>query len=278
MKRTIIAAVGLSAVIVAGMYVNRPKPPLPARVEPASQPVDETGSRQTVQHRPVAKEIAAVAEPTQPTPADTIPSSEISTTTSAGPAGKVLFDQAIETLVSPQTSYEQRQKIWKQLKNAGKLDEAITQLEQRVADNPRSADSVTALGEGYYKKAGNTDDVRDKAIFAMKADQTLEAALNLDPSNWEARFTKAVGMSYWPPELNKGPEVVQELLTLIQQQETQAPQPQFARSYFYLGEQYQKAGYADYAVQVWQRGAALFPNDSDLQEKLAAGQQPAAAR
>jgi cytochrome c-type biogenesis protein CcmH/NrfG len=69
--------------------------------------------------------------------------------------------------------------------------------------------------------------------------------------------------------------MMQEFLTLIHQQETQAPQPQFARTYVLLGEQYEKAGGADYATQVWQRGAKLFPNDSDLLGKLAA-QHPAA--
>jgi tetratricopeptide (TPR) repeat protein len=164
------------------------------------------------------------------------------------------------------------------LRKTGKLDQAITELEQRVTANPGSAVDVTALGEGYYKKAGNTDDVRERATLAMKADQTLEAALNLEPSNWEARFTKAAGMSYWPAELNKGKEVTQELQTLIQQQETQASQPQFARTYVLLGEQYEKAGRANDAAQVWQSGAKQFPNDSDLQHKLAAQQQADAGR
>lgn len=75
-------------------------------------------------------------------------------------------------------------------------------------------------------------------------------------------------MSYWPPDLNKGQEVIEQFQTLIQQQETQPPQPQFARSYLRLGEQYQKAGYPDYAAQIWQRGAALFPNDAILKNKL----------
>jgi predicted TPR repeat methyltransferase len=85
-------------------------------------------------------------------------------------------------------------------------------------------------------------------------------------------------MSYWPAELNEGQKVVQEFVTLIQQQEAQSPQPQFARTYLRLGEQYQKAGNADYAAQVWQRGAALFPDDSGLKEKLASGRQSTAVR
>jgi tetratricopeptide (TPR) repeat protein len=188
---------------------------------------------------------------------------------------KLVFNQAIETLLSPQASYDQKKAVWKQLKATGKLDEAVAELEQRVASDPNSADAATALGEGYYKEAGQTDDVREKAMLAMKADQTLEAALNLDPSSWDARFTKTVGMSYWPPELNKGQEVIDQFQALIQQQEGGPPQPRFADSYLRLGDQYQKAGNPDSANQVWQRGAALFPDNEELRGKLAPAPQPA---
>lgn len=103
----------------------------------------------------------------------------------------------------------------------------------------------------------------------MKADQTFDAALALDPANWEAGFFKTVSLSYWPKEMNRGPEVIQRFTHLIEQQETAPPQPHFAQSYVWLGEQYRKAGRDDYATQVWQRGAALFPGDPALQKKLA---------
>jgi hypothetical protein len=39
-----------------------------------------------------------------------------------------------------------------------------------------------------------------------------------------------------------------------------------------LGDQYLKAGYPDDARQMWQRGAALFPQNEVLQNKLASAQ------
>jgi tetratricopeptide (TPR) repeat protein len=277
MKRLIVILVVLSTVIVVGMYVNRSKPPVANAAETANLPAERPNLRQPTEYRPVPEKVIA-AELTPPNVAAASSAPEIPNSAPIAAKSKLLLNQAVETLVSPKTTYEQRQETWKQLRQAGKVDEAITELEQRVTENPRSAVDVTALGEGYYKKAGNTDDVRERAILAMKGDQTLQAALNLEPSNWEARFTKAVGMSYWPAELNKGQEVIQEFLTLIQQQETEAPQPQFARTYVLLGGQYEKAGRADDAAQVWLRGANLFPNDTDLQNKLAAKHQAGRAR
>lgn len=180
-----------------------------------------------------------------------------------------MLKQAVDILVSPQASYGQKQATWKQLRDAGKLDLAIRELEQGTAANPGVADYPAALGQAYLKKCATIQDLREQGILAMQADKLFDAALELDPANWEARFTKAVALSYWPPTMNKGEEVIQHFQTLIQQQETQAPQPHFAASYVRLGEQYQKSGRNDYARMVWERGGALFPNDEGLQSKLA---------
>ncbi len=180
-----------------------------------------------------------------------------------------MLKQAVGILVSPQASYGQKQTTWKQLREAGKLDRAIGELEQQVAANPGVAEYPAALGQAYLKKCATIQDLREQGILAMQADKLFDAALGLDPANWEARFTKAVALSYWPPNMNKGEEVIQHFQTLIQQQETQPPQPHFAGSYVWLGEQYQKSGRNDYARMVWERGAGLFPNDEGLQSKLA---------
>jgi tetratricopeptide (TPR) repeat protein len=105
-------------------------------------------------------------------------------------------------------------------------------------------------------------------ILAMQADQSFDAALKIDPSNWEAQFVKASALAGWPVGLNKGPEVIQQLSSLIDQQETMTPQPQFAQAYVLLGDQYQKAGHLDYAHATWQLGAQKYPNDPTLQKRI----------
>jgi tetratricopeptide (TPR) repeat protein len=105
-------------------------------------------------------------------------------------------------------------------------------------------------------------------ILGMQADQNFDAALNLDPANWEAQFFKAAAMSHWPLELNKGEEVIQRLSSLIDHQDTLLPQPQFAQSYVVLGDQYLKMGQPDHAAATWQIGARKFPGHSELQRKI----------
>jgi len=177
--------------------------------------------------------------------------------------------QAVDALTSPTVSYSDKQMVWKQLKDNASLDPAIHELEQRLAGNSSDAENAAVLGHAYLQKCGTISDVREQGILAMQADKLFDTALNVDPANWDARFNKAVALSYWPASMGKGEEVLQHFTTLIQQQETQAPQPQFAEPYAWLGDQYQKAGRNEDARSVWERGAQFFPDNEKLRSKLA---------
>lgn len=271
MKRPIYAILGL--LIIGGgigFYTTRPgnspvSPIQPATEATSSPTLENTQPVKRTAVRPVHPQRASADVSENSKPSSVTPS----VPTGAQPEDSAGFNQAIETLVSPQASFPQKQAAWKQLRETGKLDKAISEFEQRVANDPRNAEHSAGLGQAYLQKAGSIQDIPEQGILAMKADKSFAEALNLDPSNWEARFTKAVAMSYWPEQLNKGQEVIDNFTQLITQQEGQQSQPQFAQTYLWLGDQYQKIGRNDDAQAAWQRGAALFPDDSTLAQRLA---------
>ena len=179
--------------------------------------------------------------------------------------------QAIESLLKAPLSHEQRRDLLKQLNAAGKLDETISDLQQLATADPHNASITTALGQAYLEKAQTLmpGDVTERGILAMQAVKTFDSALNDDPANWEARFTRTAILSHYPAELNQGQEVINQFSQLIDQQEKQPPQPQFAQTYALLGDQYLKLGNNDYALATWQAGAALYPGDATLRQRLA---------
>jgi tetratricopeptide (TPR) repeat protein len=179
-----------------------------------------------------------------------------------------IVTRAVDGLLSPQTSYDQKRAAWNQLREGGHLDVAIAELQQRFTTNPNNADCAAVLGHACLQKCGTSTDVREQGILAMQADKLFDTALSLDAQNWEARFNKAVALSYWPATMGKADEVIDHFTTLIQQQEAQSQQSQFADSYLWLGDQYKKAGRLDDARSVWQRGAYLFPQDQKLADRL----------
>jgi hypothetical protein len=211
-------------------------------------------------------------EPVDTTVTPTPPALPVPPVVAAQPSVAPSHSPLVQPLVSRQTSYAQKQAAWAQLRESGRLDEVITDLERAPKDEPKAAEYRAALGVAYVQKLRTLEDFREQSVLAIKADQTFDQALELDLSNWDARFWKALSLSYWPEGLNKTGEVIDQFVTLVEQQEKQPPQPQFAQTYVLLGEQYQKAGYPDDAKAIWQRGASLFPGNNRLWEKLASAQ------
>ena len=262
--------------VIANKRNNSSTAPATAPTSEASKEEDQpvpAKSREITAPKPVPTP-ATTAVADQP-PQQTAAPSPVSDTKSNSPADPPAFGKAIDTLVSAKATLQEKQAVWKQLREAGQLDQTIEALKQGAAQNPNSPEWQAELGQGELQKAAvlskSGASINELGIVGMQADQSFDAALKIDPSNWEAQFYKAVAMAHWPAELNKGGEVVQMLSRLIDQQEAQTPQPQFAQTYAVLGEQYARMGQPDYAQKTWQLGLQKFPSDPTLLKK-AAGQ------
>src|SRR6266699_810536 len=274
MKRLILAVVSVGMIGGATLYLNRQKTAPVSLEEPMAEATstrtpEDTRSGKAVVVQQTEPQVSGAAADSIQTPLASPVLNELKPDNATNSTPPTAFRQAIDILVSPQTSFQQRQAAWKQSRDAGELDQALATLKQGAANNPASAEYPTALGEAYVYKLQTIRDFHEVAILALQADQSFNTALGLDPANWEAQFFKAASLSHWPPEMNKGPEVIQQLSNLIDQQEAMPPQPQFAQTYVSLGDQYKKTGQPDYAVQTWQLGLAKFPGDPTLQGRIA---------
>jgi hypothetical protein len=270
-NKILLPAVALIAAAGVIFWAARQHPPSvsdPTHATAATPPVAPPS--QTAEPAP-----ASVPAPTAPAhdgetnnpPAPTVaaastPAAETKT------AADDVFEQDVNLLLSPQASFLQKQAVWGQLRNAGQIGRTIAALEERQQADPTSAEIPAQLGLAYLMNISTTSDVREQGIGGMKADMSFDAALKLDPTNWEAGFLKASALSHWPDSMNMGPQVIQRFSTLIQQQEAQPPRPEFVQSYVLLGDQYQKSGQPDEARQVWNRGLSLFPSSQTLAQRL----------
>jgi hypothetical protein len=160
-------------------------------------------------------------------------------------------------------------KLWKRIRDAGLSDAVIKELEKRTAANPKDPDLQTRLGSAYLEKLQELPQGPESGALAMKADQAFDKALELDPEHWDARFVKAVALSFWPAAFGKGGEAIKHFETLVGQQERQSPREEFASTYYFLGNMYLQMGQRDQAISTWQRGLKLFPTNAELQQQLA---------
>ena len=100
------------------------------------------------------------------------------------------------------------------------------------------------------------------------ASTQLDKAIELSPQHWNARYTKAFGTTFIPPQFGQRPAAIKQFEELITIQEQRAPESHYSGSYYQLGRLYAEAGNQEKAREVWSRGLKLFPDDEQLQASL----------
>lgn len=164
----------------------------------------------------------------------------------------------------------ERQAIFGKLRELGRIDEYLAEIEKLATADPENPGLQIALGHAYLQKLFGMGASPEVGAIAWKSDQAFDRALELDETSWDARFSKAVALSNWPPFLGRASEAMEHFEILIEQQESRAPRPHFAYPYLYLGNMYQANGERPQAIATWKEGLALFPEDPGLQEALRA--------
>ncbi|MHC4838807.1 MAG: hypothetical protein ACYTF3_11570 [Planctomycetota bacterium] len=102
----------------------------------------------------------------------------------------------------------------------------------------------------------------------MKSDGAYDKALAIDPQNWDARFSKAVSYSFWPPVFGKQAEAIGHFETLIEQQGSRPKEDRFVQTYQFLGNLYAQTGKQAEAEAAWRAGLEQFPDNSGLKQSL----------
>jgi tetratricopeptide (TPR) repeat protein len=189
----------------------------------------------------------------------------------AGSGDEAPFDAraALDELTAPGLSEMQRQELWQRLAQAGRLDELVALFEERAEQRPNDPDAQVDLGQAYLQKVFASGNGPMAGKWAMDADRSFDRALTLDERHWDARFAKAVSLSFWPPALGKQGEAIKHFETLVAQQEQTSQEPKHAQAYLMLGNTYQQIGDQAKALAAWQKGAALFPDDAALAQQIA---------
>ena len=173
-------------------------------------------------------------------------------------------DDALALLAAAGDDWDDGEAAWKRIADAGMLDEVIDRLKEMAEADPYDPDLQLALGVAYLQKTQAAGNGPEAGQWAMAADRSFDAALALDETNWDARFTKAVSLSFWPPIFGKQSEAIKQFEILTAQQRNGPTLPQHSQTYLMLGNLYQQSGQADKALATWQAGLELFPGMQDL--------------
>ena len=115
---------------------------------------------------------------------------------------------------------------------------------------PSESFVITRFGRAYLQKLFTVGGGPEAGVWGTKADKAFDGALAIDDHNWDARFAKAVSLSFWPPMLGKQNEAIKNFEVLVEQQSAQSSKSEFAQTYYFLGNMYTQTGDKDKAL-VW---------------------------
>lgn len=108
----------------------------------------------------------------------------------------------------------------------------------------------------------------EQGVIVGRSNELLERALEMDPTHWEARYALALNHFYTPEFLGRTEDSIEHFEILLEQQGDRTDFPEMAGPYAYLGDLYLRVDRKQDAIAIWRKGAALFPDDPRLAERL----------
>ena len=145
--------------------------------------------------------------------------------------------------------------------------EALITLYEKASVN-YDADTLAKYGVLLASATGLTEDEKHIQWLTEAADKAFDAALQADPTHWDASFSKAYSYAQWPLEYGLATYAEQIMTELIAYQKTQPKQAKFAKVWVYLGDLYQKQGNQAKAKSTWQEGLKHHPNSLLLKQRV----------
>jgi tetratricopeptide (TPR) repeat protein len=138
----------------------------------------------------------------------------------------------------------------------------------RLAQRPNDVRALVGLARTISQCRIPGAEFMEMGELSAEAISLLQRALELEPSNWVARYILAMNYFGAPAFLGRAADAARELDRLIEQQGQRNDVADFARPYEYRGALWERAGQRDSASVVWERGLRLFPADSALRARL----------
>jgi len=167
------------------------------------------------------------------------------------------------------------QTMYEAVREAGRMDELLAAAMAHAQANPNDPEAQVELGMTYLQKLFGIGATPEAGQLAFAADEAFDRALELDPQNLQARFTKAVSLSNWPAFLGKTGEAIEHFEILVRQVEEAGSGKGYDQAYLFLGNMYQRIGENEKALSIWRQGLGWSPENEDLARQIELAEEQA---
>ena len=164
---------------------------------------------------------------------------------------------------------EEVQRFWELARSTSVVDDLMKTLDAKVKEHPDDLEGRMQLAQAYISKLQTVPSGMEQGMWSQRAEAQWREVLKRDPDHWDARFSMALGWTFWPEQFNKTPDAIKEFEKVREVQERQPIDSKHAQTYLQLSRLYQKQGKADKAKDILRTGRARHPDDAELKKTLA---------
>jgi tetratricopeptide (TPR) repeat protein len=241
-------------------------PPAPEAYRPELERLRAEVKTLRSQMNALSKETPPAAPVPTGATAPAVPASAAAATKAALATGPTL--DRVRQILRQGMAPDAVQKLFDDARAGRSADALVRTLEALVEENPLDAAAHCLLARGCIEALITEPDFVKKGDLARRADAEFVEALRLDPASWEANYSRASALIWWPEPLGKTPEAIQGFERALELQAGSASQPRYADTYAQLASLYTKLAMPDKAVALLAEGLRVFPGNEQLRKQL----------
>lgn len=147
------------------------------------------------------------------------------------------------------------------------FDKDIAFFDGLTKAHPTSANAFLNFGFAYVDKIPAAGAIT-QVIQANNALTEFTKSIDLKPT-WIALYTRGNSYLYWPKIFRRADLGVADLEKAYEIQKKEPKKSYHVRVYISLGDGYWKTDNLDKAIAIWKEGAAAFPDNQGLKDRLA---------
>jgi|GEM_PF-5746697 len=158
--------------------------------------------------------------------------------------------------------------LMKMAKDRAVFGRILEGLRHRIEENPDDIQARLQLVQAESAGIHVAESIADRAAIGQRVREQLAEVLRREPDNWEARYTRAVGISHSQKDPKGRADAIREFEAVRVLQEARAIEPRFAKTYAQLATVYLSERNTTQARETLERGLARHPDAEVLRRLL----------
>jgi tetratricopeptide (TPR) repeat protein len=178
------------------------------------------------------------------------------------------FRSLMDKVMDGTATADEQTRFWKLARETDMAEQLIGDFEKKVEESPKDTDSRMNLAQAYIAKLLSIPGGPEQGVWAMKAENQWREVIKLDENHWEANYSIGESWNWYPEQLGKTPDAINQFEKVRKIQEGLSPQDEHAKTYLRLSQLYNRQNNTKKSREALKAGLERHPGDEQLTKAL----------